>query len=147
MPNSSALSVDVHLDRKQVKVDTRGREEFKTVYHSDGNKAIRFLAAACQFNRACCWPSSFFTVPPPHPPFLLRDSLALFVSVFPPHLCSPLAGITGSSGSHFGGEWLSFSCFFFNPNLRLPPLSLQLHPAYQMHNAWRKYRRCISICH
>lgn len=64
-----------------VKVDTGGRQEFKTVYHSDGNKAISFLAAGCQFNEAWCWPSSFF-IASLSQHFSMRDSLTLPVSIF-----------------------------------------------------------------
>lgn len=82
----------------------------------------------------------------------MSDSLTLAVFIilwFPFSLHSlllSLAGIAGSTGSHSSGEWVSFSFFFFNPNLLLLP-SLQPHPSIQMHNAWREYRRCISMCH
>lgn len=65
----------------RVKVDTGGRQEFKTVYHSVGNKTISFLAAVCQFNEAWCWPSSLF-IASLSLRFSMSNFLTLSVSIF-----------------------------------------------------------------
>lgn len=114
-------------------MDAAGRKEFETVYHSDGNKAITFLAAACQFNEAWCWPSSLF-IASLSPRFSMSDSVS--PSVFHPFLATfllPLflslwSGMAATLQRHFSNEWVSelsfFFCnFFFNPNLLLPPPS------------------------
>lgn len=116
----------MHIETgNRVEVDTGGRQGFKMVYHSDGNKAIRFLAAACQFNEAWCWPASIF-IASLSLHFSQSDFLALFPYFFVLLLFSvrPFISVVHD---RIVFEWY-FSCFFQS---KPPPSSPLYSPITQ----------------